>query len=111
MKEKISTSITKFVNLEVNIYQAAVYYNVCMIKSVFFGCRVINLAKKQKKELERLYEESILRKIGFSTKFPRNMLYSRKLVLGIGLIEPHAIIDTMKLQLYIGNKEKGGNTA
>ena len=61
-------------NLDVNTYQVVVYYNVHMIKSVFFGCRVINITKKQEKELKRLYEEPILRKMDFSTKFIRNTL-------------------------------------
>jgi len=46
----------------------------------------------------------------FSRKFLQNALYLRKIVLEIGLMEPSTIIDILKLKLYIGNKQKGGNT-
>ena len=36
MHKKLHISITKVMNTNVNSYQAAVYYNVYMIKSVFF---------------------------------------------------------------------------
>jgi len=111
MKQKLKDSITKFINTDINLYQAAVYYNVYMLSSVFFGCGIILLNKKQEEELKTIYEQPLLHKIGFSWKFPRNVLYSRKTALDIGLIEPSTIIDILKLKLYIGNVRKGGNTS
>jgi len=33
----------------------------------------------------------------------------RKIALGIGIISPRTIIDTLKLKLFVGNKRKIGN--
>ena len=57
MKGKMNSSITKFMNLEVNMYQIAIYYNAYIIKYVFFGCGVINLNKNKKRNL-REYTKS-----------------------------------------------------
>ena len=38
------------------------------------------------------------------------LLYSRKSVLGIGLMVPLAIIDMLKFKLYTGKMHKHGNT-
>ena len=102
-------SITKIMNLDINPYQVSVYYHIYMIKSVFFGCGVIQLNVCQEKELKRLYEEPLLIKMGFSRKFPRKVLYMRKTALGIRIISPWIIIDTLKLKLFVGNKWKIGN--
>ena len=64
---------------------------------------------KQEKELRRIYEEPILIKLGLGRKFPRTALYSRKSVLGVGLMTPSTIIACLKLKLYVGNKRKLGN--
>jgi len=100
----VHESITKIINLDINLYQASVYYHIYMIKSVFFGCRVIQLKLRQEKELKQLYEEPLLIKISFSRKFPRKVLYMRKIALGIGIMSLRTIIDTLKLKLFIGNK-------
>ena len=41
--------------------------------------------KKEKKELWQLCEESMLRKLGLSCNFPRNVMCIAKDMLGIGL--------------------------
>ena len=109
MRKKLHDSITKMMNIELNPYQASVYYHVYMIKSVFFGCGVIQLNEKQEIELKRLYEEPLLMKLGFSRNFPRKVLYMRKSAFGIGIMAPKTILDTMKLKLYIGNVRRNGN--
>ena len=48
-------------------------------------------------------------KLGLSRKFPRMALYSRKSILGVGLILSSILIVTLKLKLHIGNKRKLGN--
>ena len=53
-------------NMDINAYQAGMYFNVYMIKSVYFGCGVIELNKQQENELRRLYEEPMLVKLGLS---------------------------------------------
>jgi len=54
---------------------AYVYYNAYLIKAVYFGYGIIQLSPEQEKILKAIYEEPILRKLGYSTKFPRNILY------------------------------------
>ena len=109
MRKKMNTSITKMMNMEINSYQAAMYFNVYMIKTVFFGCGIVELNDKQEKELRRIYEEPMLRKLGLSVKFPRTALYSRRSALGVGLILPSTLIAMLKIKLYIGNIRKLGH--
>ena len=96
-------------NVDINSYQALVYFNIYIIKSVFFGCRVIELNPKEVKELKQIYKEPMLIKLGFSKKFPRTALYIRKSVLGVEMIKPETIIAILKLKQYIRNVKKPGN--
>ena len=96
-------------NIDINSYQVCIYFNVYMIKSVFFGCGVIELNPREEKELKRIYEEPMLVKLGLSKKFLRIVLYTRKSALEVGLIQPSTIIAILKLKSYIGNKRKTGN--
>ena len=95
--------------MDINSYQALVYFNVYMIKSIFFGCRVIELNPKEVKELKKIYEEPMLIKLGFSKKFPRTAFYTRKSTLGVGIMKSETIIAILKLKQYIGNMRKLGN--
>jgi len=88
----------------INSYQASIYFNIYMIKSVFFGCGVIEFHLKEERELQRIYEEPILVKLGLSKKYPQAVLYTRKSILGIGLMKPSIIIAILKLKQYVGNK-------
>ena len=47
-------------------------------------------------------------KLGLSKKFHRDVLYSRKSALGVGIMKPSTIIDTLKAKLYLGNVRQGG---
>ena len=93
---------------DINPYQAAVYYNAYMITSMYFGCGIIELTIKQEQELKRLYKEPLLIKLGLSRNFPRQVLYSRKSALGIGIMIPSTIINMLKAKLYIGNVRREG---
>ena len=110
MRKKLDKSVTRFMNMDINAYQAAIYFNTYIITSVYFGCGIVKLSPKEEQELRRLYEAPMLMKLGFSRNFPRHTLYSRRSALGIGLMKPNTIIDMMKLKLYLGNKRKLGNT-
>ena len=55
-----------------------------------------------------MYEEPLLSKFGLSKNFLRQVLYSRKSALGIGIMTPSTIIDMLKAKLYIGNIRKEG---
>ena len=43
MRGKSHVPITKLINLELNLCQTTIYYNIYMITLVFFGYRVITL--------------------------------------------------------------------
>ena len=104
MRLKMSESITKLMNLDINSYQASVYYNMYMIKAVLFRYSVVELHLKEEEELKRIYEEPFLQKLGLSKKFPRAVMYTRKSTLGLGIMAPSTIIALLKLKLFIGNK-------
>ena len=106
MSKKLHGSITKLMTVALNLYQAAIYFNVCVITSVFLGSGIVCITVEQEKELKGMCEEPILMKLGLSKKFPRAVLFSRKSALGVGLMEPHTIIDVLKLKLFIGNMRK-----
>ena len=61
--------------ISINHYQARVYYNIYMLKSVYFRYRIIDLNEKEKDELRRTYEELLLRKLGLSIKFLRIVIH------------------------------------
>ena len=82
-----------------------------MIKSIYFGCGIIELMKEQEVEMRRIYEEPLLIKLGLSRKFPRAVLYSRKSTLGIRIMTPSIIINILKAKLYVGNVRKRGETS
>ena len=52
------------------------YFNIYFITSVYFSAGIIELNDKQEKELQRIYEALILRKLGLSEKFPKELLYA-----------------------------------
>jgi len=104
MRAKMHKSITKIMNMDINSYQASVYYNIYMIRLVFFGCGVIELHIREEKELRRICEEPLLVKLGLSKKFPWAALYTRKSALGVGLMKPSTIIAMLKMKQYVGNK-------
>ena len=49
---KIVTSVKKLMNTELTPYQTYMYFNMYMLKSVFFGGGVIELNQAQEKELQ-----------------------------------------------------------
>jgi len=81
-----------------------------MIKSVYFGYRVVDLNQQQEKELQRIYKESMLMKLGLMEIFPRKLLYVKQSALGVELVSLEIVTDMLVLKLYIRNKRKLGNT-
>ena len=47
IRKKMITSITKLMNTDINPYQGHAYFNMYILKSVLFGCRVVHLTNKQ----------------------------------------------------------------
>ena len=104
MREKILEAIYKLRNAMIAVHNAYMYYNMYLINKVYFGCEVMSISTQQEDELKKIYEPVLLRKLRLSEKFPRRILYSRKLVLGVRLLAPRIIVDALALKLYIGHK-------
>ena len=88
MKEKMIKSIAKLKNTEIKPYLMCLYFNMCLLKKFFFGSGVIKLLKRQSKELRKLHESAISKKLRLGSNFPRAALHSRKKSFGIGIIKP-----------------------
>ena len=50
----------------------------------------------------RISELTLLKKLELSEKFPRNILYTKKSQLGVGIMKPSTIITVLALKLYLG---------
>ena len=94
-------AIFKLKNTEIVVTTAHLYYNMYLIKKVYFGCSIVHLSEQQECVLKKIYEPVILRKLGLSENFPRSVLYSRKTALGVGLLAPTTIIDVLAMKLYL----------
>ena len=108
VKEKMKSSIKKFMTVEMKLHQVYLYFNTYMLTNVFFGCGIVNFTKKQCDELKKIYELPIIRKMRLGDNFPRKLLYVKKSALGVGLIEPATVIDYLAIKLYVGNKRAKG---
>jgi len=104
MLEKMKEATYKLRNVEIAAPVAHLYYNAYLIKKVYFGSGVLMLTEKQEKELRKIYEPILLRKMNLSEKFPRHVLYSRKTALGVGLLAPSTIVDILSVKLYMGHQ-------
>ena len=111
MKEKIIEAVFKLKNTKIVVPTAYLYYNMYLIKKVYFGCEIVHLTEQQEQELKRIYEPVLLKKLGLSENFPRSVLYSRKTALGVGLLAPRTIIDALALKLYLGHKRANDRIA
>ena len=81
-----------------------IYFNAYLMKSVYFRCGIYQLDNKQEQILKNIYENLFLWKLQLSEKMLREVLYARKKALGVGIVAPSTVIDTLTLKLYIGNK-------
>ena len=106
MKNKLRVAIAKLKQTPMNTNNAFIYYNMHLIKNVYFGCGIVHLTKSQERMLLDICEKTILNKLGLSEKFPRDILYARKSALGIGLLKPTTIIAILATKLYVGHMRK-----
>ena len=103
MKEKMHKAMSKLRSTPITIANAYVYFNMYLITSVYFGCRVLTLNPKQEEELMKISEATLLRKLGLSKRFPRKILCTRKSQLGAGILKPTTIMTILSLKLYLGH--------
>ena len=111
MIAKMKVVVNHLKNIIISISTALIYYNMYLIKKVYFGYSIVSISKKQEEMLKKIYEPVILRKMGLSEKFLRCVLYSRRTVLGIGLMFLRMIMDILALKLYVGHNRMESEVA
>ena len=104
MVGKMKDAVRKLNNTEMITTTASMYYNAYLITNVYYGSGVFSITKTQEEVLKKIYEPTILRKLKLSTKFPRKILYARKSALGVGLMAPSTIVDTLAVRAYVGHQ-------
>jgi len=103
MKEKIVILIIKLNNVEIPLQRIYLYFNTYLIKSIFFRYKIVKLENKQLKDIEKTHEVVIAKKLNLGNTFSRAILYSRRNVVGIGLIKVETVIVMLVCKLCIGN--------
>ena len=86
MREKLVVSMMKLLSTNINNFQTYMYFNMYMTRVVFFGYDSIDLLEKQNKDLRKVYENLISKRLDLGKKFLCKVLYSWRLVLGVGLV-------------------------
>ena len=79
------------------------YFNIYMIRTVFFGYGIIDLSVSQDKKIKIIYKLPIVKKLQLGEKFLRAILYSFRSVLEVGLVQPKTYITIASLKNYIEN--------
>ena len=80
--------------------QDYMHFNVRILTN-FFGCSTFQFNEKQINELKIIYKLPMIIKLGLGDNFPLKLLHSQKSNLGIGLIKPNTVIDTLVIRLHI----------
>ena len=99
MIEKIEVVVHKLKNTSIPRYLTYIVFNAYIMKSVYFGYRIIELNQRQVEILKQIYEEVIAEKIGLGKKFLRKILYVRKTIMGIELISPDTAVKMQVLNI------------
>ena len=111
IKEKLIEAMGKLRNITITTTNAYTFYNMYLTKKVYFGCGVVKLSLEQEEILIKISELVLLKKLGLSENFPREILYARKSALGVGLLKPSTIITILTLKLYLGHMRKDDRIA
>ena len=111
MKDKLIGAIQKLNNIIILSSNAYIFYNIYLIKKVYFRCGIMKITPKQEEILIRISKPVILVKLGLSEKFLRIILYARKTALGIGIMKPSTIIAILVIKLYLGHKRADNRIA
>ena len=86
-----------------NHHQMAIYYNVYMLMSVYFGSGIIELDKKEEVELMRITEPALLWKMDLSAKFLRTMMYESQNMLRLEFMKPSTMIAAQMIKMHVRN--------
>ena len=101
MEEKMRVAIWKLNRTPIVISNAYVFFNIYLTLQVYFGCGIVKLMLQQENILKKISEPVLLKKLGLSKKFSRDVLYARKLSLSIGLLQPNMILASLLLKMYL----------
>ena len=78
LRAKVVDAMGKIMRTSLAHQQAAVYYNMCMLTNVYFGCGIIKLHEREEIALRKFYEAPLLSKLGFNVNFPRYTMFVSK---------------------------------
>ena len=98
----MQTVIEKLNNTNIKTPITYIIFNAYLIKSVYFGCGIIELSNKQDKILQSIHENTILVKLNLGWIFWRSILCTRKIAIGVGLIKLSTTIAMLVMKLCIG---------
>jgi len=99
--------MSKLLQIDLNHHQARVYYNIYILTSMYFGSGIINLYEQDENELRRICEETLLRKMKLSMKFPRSVMHESKEGLGLVMMKLRMMVVINTLKMYFDNKRYG----
>ena len=105
MINKIQEAIDKLFKTTMHTATTHLYFNAYLLKSMCFGCGIIELSRLQEEKLRKIHKETILAKIGLSIKSYYTIIYVRKIALGLGLIKPSTAVKIQMLKQYIEYKQ------
>ena len=103
MKEKMCRAMSRLRGTSLSIANTYVFFNMCLIKQVYFRCRIMYLLPAEEKILMKICEPMLLKKLKLSKKFPRTILYARKSELGVEMLQPSTIVAMLVLKLCLGH--------
>jgi len=101
--EKMQEALYKLKSIPLSIANTYMYYNMYLMRKVYFRCGIITIMPNQEKILMKISKSILLRKMDLSKKFPRKMLYARKSALGVELMKPLRMVAILSLKLYMGH--------
>lgn len=106
MKDKLHTAMSKFCSTTISVPNTYVFFNMCLITQVCFGCGIIILTLKEEEMLMKISKLMLLGKLGLSDRFLRKILHTRKSELRVGIIKLSTAIAIFLLKSYFSHKRK-----
>ena len=101
---KMNDEIRWVIKTALHPHEVHIYFHAYMIKSVFYGAGVYLITEEQECQLCKIYEGLLLRKLGYSEKFPRALLYVYINAMGLGFMKPRTIADQLRVKLLVGHE-------
>ena len=111
LRTKVIEAMGKLMSVSLTFQETVMCYNFHVLSSIHYGCGITTLNEKEERELRRTCETPILIKLGFSNKFPRDMMCVSKEMLGLGLFLPSTMIAIQALRMCLGNKRISSNAS